>query len=73
MQPFSSKTIIAVTSSVIIYFLCYYLFRNLNNWFGIVVRSGVFSMAFILSVVYFRLSPDAPQLWEIAVSRLKRR
>ncbi len=73
MQPFSSKTIIALISSVIIYLLCYYLFKNLNNWLGIIVRSGVFSIAFVLSVIYFRLTPDAPQLWEIAIKRLKRR
>ncbi len=73
MQPFSSKTVIALISSFIIYVFCYYLFRNLNNWFGIIVRSCVFSIGFILSVIYFRLTPDAYQLWEIAISRFKRK
>ncbi len=73
MQPFTIKTVIAIIISFIIYLGCYYFFKNLNNWFGIIVRSAVFSTAFILSVIYFRLTPDAPQLWEIAKSRLKKK
>lgn len=71
MQPFTVKTVIAIILSFIIYLGCYYFFKNLNNWFGIIVRSAVFSTAFILAVIYFKITPDIAQLWEIAVKRVK--
>ncbi len=73
MQPFTVKTVIALISSVIIYFVCFYFFRNISGWTGIILRSAVFSAAFILSIIYFKITPDAAQLWEIAVKRIKGR
>jgi O-antigen/teichoic acid export membrane protein len=73
MQPFSVKTVLALITSSIIYVFCFYLFKSMSSWTGIIVRSAVFSTAFILSVVYFKITPDIAQLWETAARRLKRK
>lgn len=72
MQPFSVKTILALTVSFLIYLLCFYLFRGMNNWGGIILRSAVFSTAFVLSIFYLKITPDAQQLWALSVGRFKK-
>jgi O-antigen/teichoic acid export membrane protein len=73
MQPFTVKTLLALITSFIIYALCFYLFKNLSSWTGIIVRSAVFSSAFILSIIYFKITPDVAQLWSIGLQRLKKK
>jgi O-antigen/teichoic acid export membrane protein len=71
MQPFTKKTLLALMFSIGIYFLCFYLFNNITGWTGIVTRSAIFSTAFILAVVYFKITPDVAQLWKIGIYRLR--
>ncbi len=73
MQPFSVKTVLAIITSFIIYLLCFYLFKSMSSWTGIIVRSAVFSTGFILCVIYFKITPDIAQLWETALKRLNRK
>ena len=67
MQPFTSKTIYSIITVVAIYFLCNYLFHDLNNWTGIVVRSILFTMLFVAAIFVLKLTPDAAQLYELAI------
>lgn len=73
MQPFTVKTILALVSAVIVYLICFYVFRGLPGWPGIIVRSLVFSIAFALPVYFFKITPDIVQLLKITMGRLKRR
>lgn len=73
MQPFTVKTLLALASTFTIYLICFSLFKNMSGWQGIIVRSIVFSIAFILPVYYFKITPDVKQLLEISVGKLKRK
>jgi O-antigen/teichoic acid export membrane protein len=73
MQPFTTKTFGALLISFTVYLTCFYLFNTINSWGGILLRSAVFSTAFILLIFYFKITPDSEQLLKITLSRLKRK
>jgi O-antigen/teichoic acid export membrane protein len=72
MQPFSSKTIIALVVSILLYFICILLFQQIDNWGGIILRTVSFSLLFVAAVFLFKITPDAHQLWEITLGKLKK-
>lgn len=73
LQPFSFKTIVAIVVALALYFGCFYLFDNMHNWLGIIIRSLVFAGLFMGAVFAFRLTPDAHQLWDLALVKLGRK
>jgi len=73
MQPFSIKTLYAIISALLIYAACFFLFRNLNNLLGIIIRSFFFTSAFVLSIFILKLTPDAFQLLDLAKEKFRRR
>ena len=73
MQPFTAKTFGALLISFTVYLVCFYLFKSINSWSGILLRSTVFSTAFILLIFYFKITPDTGQLLKITLSRLRRK
>lgn len=72
MQPFSFKTIIALSVCFLIYLACHFLFKNMSGWPAIIVRSIFFSSCFVACVFYLKITPDANQLWEIITKRLRK-
>jgi hypothetical protein len=73
MQPFTIKTLLAVISAFSIYLLCFYGFKNIEGWPGIIVRSIVFSTAFTLAIYFMKITPDIRQLLEISIGKLRRK
>ena len=73
MQPFTIKTLLAVISAFSIYLLCFYGFKNIEGWTGIIVRSIVFSTAFTLAIYFMKITPDIRQLLEISIGKLRRK
>lgn len=65
LQPFSSKTILALVTGAVAYFISYYLFTDMNGWMGVFLRSSLFSIIFISAVFALKLTPDAMQLVEV--------
>jgi O-antigen/teichoic acid export membrane protein len=72
LQPFSSKTILSLVLAVAAYFICFYLFRNIDGWTGIILRSCLFAIIFIAGVFALKLTPDALQLLEVVKKRFKK-
>ena len=62
MQPFNAKTVYAILLAVCIYAFCYFLFNGIAGWIGIVIRTITFSALFVLSIFYWKITPDAGQL-----------
>ena len=53
--------------------LIYFLFNGIQGWFGICIRTTVFSILFILTIIYGYLTPDAGQLIEQFKKRFSNR
>ena len=72
MQPFSSKTLLAIVIPIIIYAICYFGFDQLSGWGAMMLRSAVFATLFIASLFYFKMTPDVHQLWDLVIKRFRR-
>jgi peptidoglycan biosynthesis protein MviN/MurJ (putative lipid II flippase) len=73
MQPFNSKTIYAILLGIITYGISYLLFNQLLGWLGIILRTIVFSALFSLSIIYWKITPDASQLIAGLQERFKKK
>lgn len=62
MQPFTVKTFFALISAALAFVIPYFLFRGIDGWLSIFLKSAVFSLLLIGSVFAFKLTPDAHQL-----------
>lgn len=70
MQPFTIKTLIAIGLGIFSFICTYILFRNLDGWSAIFLRSFFFSSLMIAGTFIFKISPDAFQLYEIGKEKL---
>ena len=70
LQPFSNKTIFSLAVAATAYFISFFLFKEMNGWEGIILRSTLFSILFIASVFIFRLTPDAFQLLDVVKKKV---
>jgi O-antigen/teichoic acid export membrane protein len=70
MQPFSMKTLYALTLGFSAYFITYFLFRQQHEFIFLVLRSLVFSGMMVGGIFFFKLTPDAMQLIGNARKRL---
>jgi O-antigen/teichoic acid export membrane protein len=73
LQPFNSKTILSLVLTLAAYFICYYLFQNMEGWTGIILRSILFGILFVAGVFVMKLTPDALQLLEVVKKRWSNR
>jgi O-antigen/teichoic acid export membrane protein len=64
MQPFSFKTVYSILLAVTAYFVCYFLLKGMESWMGIVLRVILFSSLMLAGIFYFKLTPDAIQVWD---------
>lgn len=72
LQPFSSKTILALVLGVVTWFISDYLFGSLSGWSGILLRSSLFALLFISGVYVLKLTTDAMQLVELVRKKFSR-
>jgi hypothetical protein len=70
MQPFNKKTLFAILLAVSIYLISYFLFNNIAGWLGIIIRAIFFSSLFGISILYWKISPDAIQLLAVFKERV---
>jgi hypothetical protein len=71
MQPFTYKNILAVLLAVISYFIAFCLCINLTGFVGIIIRALVFSAAMLIGIFTLNLTPDARQLWDRWILKIK--
>jgi O-antigen/teichoic acid export membrane protein len=73
MQPFSINTLWAILLALGLYFLVYWSLGYKSGWYGIIIKSFIFSISFIALTYFFRLTPDFDQLLEVLKKKLKRK
>lgn len=71
MQPFNLKTVYAILLALAGYAICYFGFRNIHGFQGILARSIAFIILFGVPVIYFKLTPDIVPVWNTIRSRLR--
>ncbi len=72
LQPFSNKTVLSLALAIVAYFICYFLFQNIEGWMGIILRSTVFTLIFFTGIFALKLTPDAMQLVDVVKKRFGR-
>ena len=54
------------------YALSYLIFNSIEGWIGILIRTFVFSVLFGYCIIYWKISPDANQLFVQTQERLRK-
>ncbi len=72
MQPFTIKTLYSLLLAAGGYLVCYLLMKDMHGWAGLILRTTLFSLLMITGIFYLKLTPDAGQLYEVFVTRLKK-
>lgn len=72
MQPFTLKTLYSILLTLGAYTICSMAFDQFSGWTSIILNGIVFSLLIIAGVFYFKLTPDAMQLYHVVKNRWKR-
>jgi O-antigen/teichoic acid export membrane protein len=72
MQPFSMKTLYSLVYAAAAYGICYFLLRNIAGFPGLIIRGFSFTSLMIAGIFYFKLTPDAAQLYGVFIGRIDR-
>jgi hypothetical protein len=71
LQPFTMQTVFVLAHSVICFLLIYILFKNVEGWMGMILRSLSFVILFVITAVYLKLSPDLAPVTQTIKKRLR--
>jgi O-antigen/teichoic acid export membrane protein len=71
IQPFSTKTIEVILISAGCYFLCFLLLDQVEGLTGLVLRSSLFMITFVVAVYYRNITPDLKPIFENLLKRFK--
>lgn len=69
--PFTRHSVYTLLLGAAGFILCYYLFRSMQGFAGLICRSLAFMVLYAGSVIYFRLSPDIMPVIETLRKRLR--
>jgi O-antigen/teichoic acid export membrane protein len=70
-QPFSYKTLLSVLVAVLSYFIAFYSCTMFDGLIGMILRATIFSCLMIAGIFAFKLTPDALQMYERWVKKVK--
>lgn len=70
MQPFSVKTLYSLVYAVLSYGVCYFLLKDIPGLPGLFIRAVSFSSLMIAGIFYFKLTPDAAQLYAVFIGKV---
>ena len=71
MQPFSVNTFYIIVHALACYGVCYLLFRGMHDFWGMVLRSSVFVVLFLVSAYHLKISPDIAPVWGTVKKKLR--
>ncbi len=71
MQPFNLKTLYSLLLAVVAFTFSFYTVKNIHGWPGLILRAGSFSLIMAAGIFYGKLTPDAGQLYDNLLKRLK--
>jgi hypothetical protein len=72
LQPFSLKTLYTLLLAATAFAVCFFTMKNIGGFLGLILRGGIFSALMIGGVFYWKLTPDAGQLYEVFLGRVAR-
>ena len=72
MQPFTAKTLYSIVLALGAYGVCYFLLKDIDGLLGLIIRAGIFSFLMIAGIFYWKLTPDAGQLYAVFLKRVDR-
>ena len=70
--PFTIQSIYTILLAGAVYTICYFLFRDVTGFIGLVIRSVAFVLLFGMGVVYMKLSPDILPVMQSIRNRLRK-
>jgi O-antigen/teichoic acid export membrane protein len=70
LQPFTVKTVYTILLGIGSFYCCYFLFENLQGFFGMLIQSIAFLILFITGSFMLKLSPDLIPVWQAFQKRL---
>lgn len=72
LQPFSLKTLYSLLLALAAFSLCYFTMSDVSGLAGLFLRGIIFSGIMIGGVFYWKLTPDAGQLYAVFLGRVDR-
>lgn len=69
--PFTWRTLWVLVHAIACFVIIYFLFRTMDGWFSILVRSTSFVVLYMLTAFFFNLSPDLKSVLETVKKRLR--
>ncbi len=72
MQPFTMKTLYSILLAVGAYCICDVGLSSLTGWTAIITKGTLFSTLLIGGIFLFKLTPDACQLYHVALKRFNK-
>ena len=71
LQPFTLNTAWVLAHGIACFTLTYYLFKGLDGWTGMIVRSIFFIVIFVITAFYFKVSPDIQPVLQTVRKKLR--
>lgn len=71
LQPFSYKTLEVIFVSLFLYMITYFILNNINGLPGLLLRTGVFIILFIIAIYFRNISPDLKPVIHTMIKRIK--
>jgi O-antigen/teichoic acid export membrane protein len=71
--PFTKQTIYTLLVAAASYFVTYYTCKDVHGFRGLVIRSAMFMMIYVTSVIYLKLTPDFHPVWQTIRKRMTKR
>jgi hypothetical protein len=70
MQPFTIKSLYPLILALAGYFICHFLFNNLQGFEWIVLRSIVFCLIYVAGLLVLNVSPDIIPVWKVLLKKI---
>ncbi|MBL0182982.1 MAG: polysaccharide biosynthesis C-terminal domain-containing protein [Chitinophagaceae bacterium] len=70
LQPFTIKTVYTILLGIATFYCCFFLFRNMHGFVGMIARSVLFIIIYAAGTKLLELSPDLKPVWQTFQKKL---
>ena len=70
LLPFTKETVYTLCIAVICFAICYFIFKNMHGFAGLILRSTAFMLLYGGAAIIFNLSPDVKPVWNSIKKRI---
>jgi O-antigen/teichoic acid export membrane protein len=71
LQPFTKHTLWALLHGAGCFIVVYFVFKNMDGFAGILIRTAIFILLYAVTAIFFQLSPDVKPIVETVKRRLR--